>query len=70
MLNAFSNREPGPLIQYWAQASDARMQISDAHMNEADRIFEGVDGSRARSTWLFPLYSRRYITLTRPISIL
>jgi hypothetical protein len=56
MLNAFSNREPGPLIQYWAQASDARMQISDAHMNEADRIFEGagmVQGHEALGSFHF-----------------
>lgn len=56
MLNAFSNREPRPSIQYWAQVSDARMQISDAHMNEAERIFEGagmVQGHEVLSSFHF-----------------
>ena len=42
MLNAFPDREPGPLMQYWAQGSDTRLQISDAYMKEADSIVEGA----------------------------
>jgi hypothetical protein len=42
MLNAFRNRDLGPLMQYWAQGSDTRMQTSDVRINEADSIFEGT----------------------------
>jgi hypothetical protein len=42
MLNAFPNRDLGPLMQYWAQGDDTRMQTSDVHMDEADSIFEGT----------------------------
>jgi hypothetical protein len=43
-------------MQYWAQASDVRMRISDAHMNDAERIFEGagmIQGHEVLSSFRF-----------------
>jgi len=56
MSNAFPNREPGPLMQYWAQGSETRMELSDAHGKESENIFEHagmVQGHEMLSSFRF-----------------
>jgi hypothetical protein len=71
MSNWFPNREPGPLMQYWKKELDTIFQISGAHVDEADKIFEAA-GIVQRHKALEPFRFIRGETLLQhdPISIL